>query len=500
MQVDFITATIYLKNEGQSFPNSAQGRMLLKVKNYRDGEKAASIDSILGNKLIKTEFIQRAGLNDFEEKHLVVTIYKQGYFAVTEKCYLIFNAGMEQDLFDYLTQNAHNNMRPDDLEHIHLNDSRFLVDQIELYKKLRTTKVKRAKWKRDFIYMVNRLPVQNRVLFFSIRRNDELDDNLKCIEAQWNGEKIIASKMLPHDNLYKLKMYYYVATSKIILTDDYIRYLRLFPLKENQRVIQLWHACGAFKKFGLQGTTLSLGLERATHIQYNFVSVSAEGVRDIYANAFDIDKSHVVAMGVPRTDIFFNKSEIGRRVEEIFTKHMEWRGKEIILYAPTFRDKTGDRSVFKPELDFDRLSDKLNENQIFIIAPHPVMKTPILEKKYPNIIEEREMHTIDLMFISSLLITDYSSVIFEYCLLKKPIVFFCYDLEMYDRGFYFPYDECLPGKIIKNQNDLEAYLASESRFTLASSYNDFAEKYMGACDGKSTQRIVKLIADYMGEK
>ena len=306
--------------------------------------------------------------------------------------------------------------------------------------------------------------------------------------------------MLPHDNFYKLKMYYYIATSKIIITDDYIRYLRLFPLKKEQRVIQLWHACGAFKKFGIQGTTLSLGLERATHIQYNFVSVSAEGIRQIYANAFDIDKAHVVAMGVPRTDVFFDQDEIEKRSKKIFDRHPEWKNKEIIVYAPTFRDKTGDRSVFKPELDFERLSLKLKDNQIFVIAPHPVMKTPILDKKYSNIFEEREIHTMDLMFVSSQLITDYSSVIFEYCLLKKPIVFFCYDLEMYDRGFYLSYDEKLPGKMVRNQEELEQYLSSDGRFELAPNYENFVETYMGACDGKSTERIVKLIADYMKEK
>ena len=500
MQLDFITSTVYLKNEERSFPSSSQGRALLKVKNWRDGDRISSIDGILGNKLIRADFIRGILSDESTERQLVKLIYKQGYFAVTEKCYLIYGKGDEQDLTLYLSQRAYNNWEKDKLEDIQLSDSRFLVDQIELYKKIRTTQVKKAKWKRDFIYKVSRLPVRDRVLFFSIRRDGELDDNLKCVEAHWNGKKIVASKMLPHDNIYKLKMYYYIATSKVIVTDDYIRYLRLFPLKKEQRVIQLWHACGAFKKFGIQGTTLSLGLERATHIQYNFVSVSAEGIRQIYANAFDIDKTHVVAMGVPRTDVFFDQDEIEKRSEKIFARHPEWKNKEIIVYAPTFRDKTGDRSVFKPELDFERLSLKLKDNQIFVIAPHPVMKTPILDKKYSNIFEERDIHTMDLMFVSSQLITDYSSVIFEYCLLKKPIVFFCYDLEMYDRGFYLSYDENLPGELVRNQEELEQYLSSARRFNLAPNYDKFVETYMGACDGKSTERIVRLIADYMREK
>lgn len=497
MHLDFITSTIYLKNDDLSFPSASQGRALLKIKNFRDGKQALKMDSTLGNKLINTNFVRGLNLEKLGTRSLVKAIYKQGFFAVTEKCYSIFNGNNERELVDYLTKEDIAGISEEKFGEITLHDSRFLVDQIELYKKLRTTTVRRSAWKRELIYKLSQLPVENRVLFFSIRRNGELDDNLKCVADQWDGEKIIAAKMLPHDNLYKLKMYYYIATSKIIITDDYIRYLRLFPLKRNQRVIQLWHACGAFKKFGIQGTTLSLGLERATHIQYNLVSVSAESIRQIYAEAFDIDNSHVVALGVPRTDIFFDEAEANRRRDSIYARHPEWKNKEIILYAPTFRDKTGDRTMFRPEIDFSRLSNNLNKDQIFVIAPHPVMKKNILERKYKNIVEERNIRTLDLMFVSSQLITDYSSVIFEYSLLGKPIAFFCYDLKIYDRGFYLPYDANLPGPILKNQDELEKYLLSDMQSKRTANYEKFVENYMGACDGDSTKRIVDLLKNYM---
>ena len=191
MQLDFITSTIYLKNEDQSFPSSSHGRALLKVKNWRDGDRISSIDDILGNKLIRTDFIRRIICGEPTENQLAKSIYKQGYFAVTEKCYLIYGKGDEQDLALYLSQRDYDNWEKDKLEDIQLSDSRFLVDQIELYKKIRTTQVKKAKWKRDFIYKVSRLPVCDRVLFFSIRRNGELDDNLKCVESHWKGKKLL---------------------------------------------------------------------------------------------------------------------------------------------------------------------------------------------------------------------------------------------------------------------------------------------------------------------
>lgn len=499
MYVDFITTTIYLKNDDQTFPSSAHGRNLLSVKNYRNGKKALKMDGVVGNKLIKTCYLKLVYDNSCSVDMFSKILYQHGYFAVSDKCFVIFNNGGEEELVSYIS-NKNLEVEKDKIEEIDLEDSRFLVNQIELYKKLRTSNLKKDQWKRQFIYKISQLPIKNRVLFFSIRRDGELDDNLKCVAEKFKGNKIIASKRLPHDSTYKLKMYYYIATSKVIITDDYVRYLRLFPLRKEQRVIQLWHACGAFKKFGLQGTTLSLGLERATHIQYNMVSVSSEGIRKIYADAFDIDISHVAALGVPRTDLFYDKNEKERRRKRIYQVHPEWVGKEIILYAPTFRDRTGDRTKFKPELDFDKLSCSLRKNQIFIIAPHPIMRDIIVDKNYDNIYEVRDIHTLDLMFVSDILVTDYSSVIFEYVLLKKPIVFFCYDLEFYDRGFYLPYDESLPGEIAKNQNELIDCIVGDSRNKLSPAYEFFVEKYMGACDGKSTERIVRLIEDYLGGK
>ncbi len=499
MYVDFMTSTIYLQNDEQTFPSSKHGRNLLSVKNYRNGKKALQADGVMGNKLIKTQYLKSIYHEGSKVEMLPTMLYKHGYFAVTEKCYVIFNQGKEEELTKYISNKSFE-VDKDNIGEVDLKDERFLVNQIELYKKLRTSNLKKAQWKRQFIYKISQLPIKNRVLFFSIRRDGELDDNLECIASEIKENKIIASKRLPHDSMYKLRMYYYIATSKVIVTDDYIRYLRLFPLRKEQRVIQLWHACGAFKKFGLQGTTLSLGLERATHIQYNVVSVSSEGIRQIYANAFDIDVSNVVALGVPRTDLFFNEVEKRKRREAIYKAHPEWLGKEIILYAPTFRDRTGDRTKFKPELDFGKLSDGLRENQVFIVAPHPVMKQQIVDGEYQNIYETRDIHTLDLMFVADILITDYSSVIFEYALLKKPIVFFCYDLELYDRGFYLPYDESLPGKMAKTQEELMECITGEDRKKLGVFYEQFIEKYMGACDGKATERIVNLIERYMGGK
>ena len=125
------------------------------------------------------------------------------------------------------------------------------------------------------------------------------------------------------------------------------------------------------------------------------------------------------------------------------------------------------------------------------------MKNAIIDKKYPNIQVVRDFSTNDLMFISDMLITDYSSVIFEYALLKKPIAFFCYDLATYNRGFYLNYPDDLPGPIFENQVSLTEYLRDKSKHIMDDKYELFIQKYMSGCDGHSCERIAKLVNDYM---
>ena len=136
-------------------------------------------------------------------------------------------------------------------------------------------------------------------------------------------------------------------------------------------------------------------------------------------------------------------------------------------------------------------------DQMFVVCPHPVMKNKIVEQEFDNICVIRDFSTNDMMHVSDMLLTDYSSVIFEYALLRKPIAFFCYDLLNYNRGFYLNYPDDLPGDVYENQRDLTGYLTSLDKHVLTERYEKFIEKYMSACDGHSCERIAGIIHDYM---
>lgn len=501
---DFIAELICHKNYGDP---QAVYLSSIAVNSLREGTEYTPqlcMDHTLANKFFRVDFL-RSHIKNNEESILkqLETLYRKSYFLYyydgvviyedTEKNFLPYIS--TPDTRDYI-ENYFN------VPEVALNRQEFLLDSGEALPKLQSLPAKTylQRLVRKAVHIFKQLPLKDRVLFFTVRKDGELEGNAKALYPYVRSKKVICAKQLPHGYFTSIRMFYYVITSKIIVTDDYVKYLRHFPLRRKQRVIQLWHACGAFKKFGRRGTNISIKTDMATHAQYNLVSVSGEFVRPIYADAFNINIKKVQALGCPRTDAFFDQALIGEKKQRIYEKYPEWRDKYIIIYAPTFRDVGKDRTQFQPELDFDRLAKDLLADQLFLICPHPLMKNGIIDKEYSNIKVIRDFSTNDLMFISDLLVTDYSSVIFEYALLKKPIAFFCYDLITYNRGFYLNYPEDLPGNVYENQYTLTEYLQHPEQHIVGEKHNEFIQKYMSGCDGHSCERIAKLIDDYMEEK
>ena len=498
---NFICQLIYHTNYGEPQPVYVNRIALESLRNGIEYNNFLCMDYTLANKFFRVKFLQNYAI-PAEDRLLnwIPVFYKKGYTAFYNDAIVLYDAN--QDTFaDFISTEKTRTFIEKYFEEkdITLNSSDILLKRDEAFVKLQMPDMKKISEiivKKSLAFF-RKLNIKNRVAFISIRKDGQLEGNAKALYPYIEGKKVICAKQIPHGILTSIKMYWYAVTSKVIITDDYVRYLRHFPLKDDQRVIQLWHACGAFKKFGQRGTNISIPTDMATHAQYNLVCVSGQYIRPIYADAFNINLKKVRALGCPRTDVFFDAASVQEKKNTIYEKHPEWKNKFIIIYAPTFRDIGNDRTEFHPDLDFDRLSRELLPDQQLLICPHPIMKNAIIDKKYPNIQVVRDFSTNDLMFISDMLITDYSSVIFEYALLKKPIAFFCYDLATYNRGFYLNYPDDLPGPIFENQVSLTEYLRDKSKHIMDDKYELFIQKYMSGCDGHSCERIAKLVNDYM---
>lgn len=346
----------------------------------------------------------------------------------------------------------------------------------------------------------SRLPIQNRVFFYSIRADDRLLENSRCVyDALGDVKKVVVARMLPHPVLLKPKIYYYLLTSRVIVTDDYVRYLRHTRLRKGQKVVQIWHACGAFKRFGLDAPSLLTPQEeKLTHCQYAAVCVSSEQVRPFYAQAFGIGKERVMALGTPRTDALLQETTRQKLRDTIFLRHPEWVGKRIYLYTPTFREQNGKPCAYDPQIDWEALDAALTEEERFIIRRHPIMKEPFFKTgQFRHIVDATCEPTPGLLTVASLVVTDYSSVIFDALLCGVPLVFYCPDLDTYERNFYLAYPEDLPGPTVLRAQELPGVMREVCQHPPLEQLASFRSAQLSACDGHASERVAELIRSYM---
>ena len=354
--------------------------------------------------------------------------------------------------------------------------------------------------RRSILFFLNRvwcficrcLPVSNRVLFYTIRADGTLADNAKAVYDALDCKKLIFAHRLPHSLKIKPLAYFYLLTSRVIVTDDYVRYMSAVKLRKGQSLIQIWHACGAFKKIGLDApSTRSEAEEKSLHSQYTAAVVTSEKCRKFYAGAFGISEDVCLPLGLPRTDKLFSEKEKMR--ENILKKHPEFEGKRIYLYCPTFRENNGERVVYDPKIDWSSLSEALKEDELFVIRRHPVMDYRLTDKDYSNIIDLTAESTLELTAACDVIITDYSSVIYDACLLSVPPVFYCPDYKDYERGFYLEFPEDLPGEFVTESDKLLETVRNTKENPPADKIEKFIGEQMEACDGKSAERVAALI-------
>ncbi|GAF64984.1 teichoic acid biosynthesis protein [Bacillus sp. TS-2] len=344
-------------------------------------------------------------------------------------------------------------------------------------------------------------PVKERqVLFASDRRND-LSGNFKFIynemirqEKNLNCKFVLAKN---RNSIFRLlKLAYLCARSKIIIIDDYFPYVYPIKLRQETELIQVWHAVGAFKRFGFSLADVggSPNLDPLMHRNYTKAIVSSKKISHFYAEAFQMDRDQIIATGIPRTDIFFDEVYKREKKQELYHKYPFLKEKKVILFAPTFRGK-GKNSAYYPNeyIDFKGWYESLKDDYIFLIKWHPYIKGKInIPEKYRSFYYDFSFfeEINDLLFIADLLITDYSSVCFEFALLRKPMLFYAVDVEDYthSRDFYYEYENFIPGPLVKNSNELIQFIKTQN-FDIEV-IDQFIERFYDHTDGQSSKRFV----------
>lgn len=287
-----------------------------------------------------------------------------------------------------------------------------------------------------------------------------------------------------------MKQLYLINTSKIVILHDN-NYVVSHYKRRDVTVLQVWHACGAVKKFGNV-------IERQYKIaNYDYVLATSSYWKKSYSQAFDVLEEHVLPIGMPRTDELFDSMWLDEKREKLFKKYPKLVNKKIILYAPTFRG-----NIYKgfTSIDFDvkRILDELGDDYVLIYKFHPLIGNYILSDD-SRVFNMNHEDTHELFSISDYLISDYSSIVFDYMILEKPLLFFVPDLKEYtqDLGVFVDiYD--LHSPVCKDEKEIISYIQKNS---FEYEYiKELKNTFFSFQDGKCTKRVVEFLRGIINEE
>ena len=291
-----------------------------------------------------------------------------------------------------------------------------------------------------------------------------------------------------------LRAIYHLATARYVFVDNYHIVLAACNFRPSVKCTQLWHANGAVKYFGYRDKTIkdrrSSAYDRFKKVysRFHYFAVGSDEMAYIFGEAFEADDRRMIKTGVPRTDFFYSREAVNTAAEKVHAALPELKNKKILLYAPTFRDDEFD--VKNIHLDIVAMKKQLSEDYHLLLNLHPAVKLTGFKNDgfVTNVSGSFEINS--LLAAADILITDYSSIPFEFSILNKPMIFFPYDLNDYEksRGIWFNYQSYMPGPIAFSTEEIITAI-NNNNFDLQKieAFNSQWNKYS---NGNSAARLV----------
>lgn len=337
----------------------------------------------------------------------------------------------------------------------------------------------------------------NKITFITLEAK-ELKGDFKVIAERLEKEqkykiRYILTKFeknLKGDFLYLLNCIYQlfaINTSGLVIINDNNYVVSNFKRK-GVKVLQIWHACGAVKKFGND-------IERQYPIaNYNYVLATSPKWKEPYARSFNVSEEQIIPLGMPRTDVLFSKETIEKYRSRMFEKFPVLNGKYIVLYAPTFRGNII-KGVSYEALNLKDIIQKLPDNYAIMSRMHPLLGNVELGR-HERIINVNNEDLNELLAVTDCFVSDYSSIIFDFSILERKMVYYAPDLEEYKETIGLNIDyESLPGKVCAKEDELiQALLDQEFDKHAVKKLKDECFLHQ---DGKSAERIVEFISGIM---
>ncbi|MFB9861557.1 CDP-glycerol glycerophosphotransferase family protein [Salinicoccus siamensis] len=517
--VPYVSEAIYFRRRRNDPINHPSLRQLPVEQRMQD---LFTVYNTLKEKPLSLEaemFLDNTLLN-FYRKHLVVKFKDDSFI---------------DEYFDDLAASI-NKINPASLENrdrILLNDIRAIrTNKVGIFKRLSNFHhllrdiqkgIRSKKGRKELIYkrIFNRMALMDDLVMFESFQGKAYSDSPKYIYEYMlkkrPGHKLVwvlnKNQKIPGDpktvKRFSLKYYYYIARAKHIVSN--VRMPNSYIKRNGQKYLQTWHGtplkrlAGDMEAVHMPGTN-AVRYKRNFNNEtdkWDYLIAPNPYSSEIFKRAFWFNNT-MLETGYPRNDILTNDNNpvIIRSIKE---KLGLPRDKKVILYAPTWRDdeyyKVG-KYRFTLQLDLERLRAQFGEEYIILLRMHYVVASKMdltgLEGFAYDVSGYDDVS--ELYLISDMLITDYSSVFFDYANLKRPILFFTYDLEKYKdqlRGFYIDMETELPGPLLRDNDAL--FEAVENIDQVVADYEErydaFYDRFCSWDDGRAAEKVVDIVFD-----
>jgi len=293
---------------------------------------------------------------------------------------------------------------------------------------------------------------------------------------------------------------YHLATSRYIIADNYYGFLTVTNFKKDVKCIQLWHAAGAIKQFGLTDHSNEHRTERAikrfqtVYNRFDHVVVGSDKMISIFKDSFGLPENRYIRTGIPRTDFFYDEIRKSKAIDRLQSDFPKINGKKVIMYAPTYRD--GEFNSVNLQIDLEQMYEHFKHDYVLFLRLHPTVNSKF-RNKYPDFIYNVSNYfSINhLLLGTDILITDYSSIPFEFSLLNKPMIFYAYDLDEYTikRGLWKDYTNQVPGPVVTSTKEL-IQVIKEQDFQLEK-VKSFADEWNKYSKGNSCENLINSLYD-----
>jgi len=364
------------------------------------------------------------------------------------------------------------------------------------------------------------LPKKN-IVYFESFHGKQFSDNPKAIyeyltanktslKLVWGVTKgyegIFQKEKIPHIQRFSLRWFFVMPRAKYWVINT--RTPLWLSKTDTTTYIQTWHGT-PLKRIGMDIEAVNIpGYTKESYdaeflkesARWDYLVSSSTYTTKHFKKAFGF-KGTMIEKGFPRNDQLVQKNNQKQKINELKEKLGITSNQQVVLYAPTWREtdhKTSSGYEFSIDFPYNEFVNELSPNMVLLVRMHYLVAQTFDFSQWENDIINVSVgfDMSDLMLISDILITDYSSCMFDFSLTNRPMLFYVPDAREYEddiRGFYEPINSLLPGPIVETPRDLLQALKQIELKTDEQKYQQFKEMFCNDETGYSAQAVAKII-------